>query len=148
MQFIEMLRKLLLTTLLAVLYAGRPPHLGGALLITFIFLLMLIKIKPYVDSGLNITQQISLVSQFLTVLGALMFLVVGYMDEVEGEAQSPDHLHLFASFSSTYLLPCYFLSIGIFLSIPYHIIPQNDGDGRCNTAHESPCMRKCYPEPA
>jgi hypothetical protein len=97
MQFIEMLRKLLLTTLLAVLYAGRPPHLGGALLITFIFLLMLIKIKPYVDSGLNITQQISLVSQFLTVLGALMFLVVGYMDEVEGEAQSP-FARSFASF--------------------------------------------------
>ena len=47
LQIIEMLRKLFMTTLLAMFFQGDSSHLGGALLITFLFLLLTIYYKPY-----------------------------------------------------------------------------------------------------
>ena len=81
-EFLELIRKLLLTTLLAVMYHGEPPHLGGALLTTFVFLLVNIVRKPYLNQGLNTFQQMAMISHFLTLYGLLMFVVTGYMEIV------------------------------------------------------------------
>ena len=65
-----MLRKLILTALLTVLYEGTPPQLGGSLLTIFLFLLVHVLVKPYVNQGLNVFQRLSLISQFLTVFAS------------------------------------------------------------------------------
>jgi Ca2+-binding EF-hand superfamily protein len=74
-ELLEMLRKFILTVGLAALYKGSPEHLGGSLLTIFVFLLMHVLLKPYINSGLNIYQRLALISSFLTAFGALMFML-------------------------------------------------------------------------
>jgi Ca2+-binding EF-hand superfamily protein len=74
-ELLEMLRKFILTVGLAALYKGSPEHLGGSLLTIFVFLLMHVLLKPYINAGLNIYQRLALVSAFLTAFGALMFIL-------------------------------------------------------------------------
>ena len=49
-------RKLILTAFLAVLYHGDPPQLGGSLLTIFLFLLLHLLNRPYLNQGLNVFQ--------------------------------------------------------------------------------------------
>ena len=70
-----MLRKLILTVALAALYQGEPAQLAGSLLTVFIFLVMHMLLKPYLNQGLNVFQRLALLSQFFTVFGGLMFVV-------------------------------------------------------------------------
>ena len=70
-----MLRKFILTVALAAMYQGDPAQLGGSLLTIFIFLVLHMLIKPYLNQGLNIFQRLALISQWFTVFGGLMFVV-------------------------------------------------------------------------
>jgi len=75
-----MFRKVIMTTILALVSRGDSSHLGGALLVTFFYLLALNLLKPYLNQGLNIFQRLCLISQFLTTFSALM-LFVSNLDE-------------------------------------------------------------------
>ena len=46
-----MFRKLILTVALAALYDGEPAQLGGSLLTIFIFLVLHMLLKPYLNPG-------------------------------------------------------------------------------------------------
>ena len=83
----EMSRKLILTSFLAVLYSGEPPQLAGSLLTIFVFLILHILLKPYLNEGLNVFQRLASLSQFLTVFGALMFVIMDFMERDMGAAQ-------------------------------------------------------------
>ena len=74
-EIVEMFRKLILTVALAALYKGEPAQLAGSLLTIFIFLVLHMLLKPYLNQGLNIFQRLALISQWLTVFGGLMFVV-------------------------------------------------------------------------
>ena len=74
-EIVEMFRKLILTVALAALYQGEPAQLAGSLLTIFIFLVLHMLLKPYLNQGLNIFQRLALISQWLTVFGGLMFVV-------------------------------------------------------------------------
>jgi len=62
-EMVEMLRKLLLTGVLVVVYKGSPPQLAGSLLTIFLFLVLHIQVNPYLNKGLNEFQRIILISQ-------------------------------------------------------------------------------------
>ena len=70
-----MLRKFILTVALAAMYQGDPAQLGASLLTIFIFLVLHMLMKPYLNQGLNIFQRLALISQWFTVFGGLMFVV-------------------------------------------------------------------------
>ena len=74
-EIVEMFRKLILTVALAALYKGEPAQLAGSLLTIFIFLVLHMLLKPFLNQGLNIFQRLALISQWLTVFGGLMFVV-------------------------------------------------------------------------
>ena len=74
-EIVEMFRKLILTVALAALYKGEPAQLAGSLLTIFIFLVLHMLLKPYLNQGLNIFQRLALISQWFTVFGGLMFVV-------------------------------------------------------------------------
>ena len=74
-EIVEMFRKLILTVALAALYQGEPAQLAGSLLTIFIFLVLHMLLKPYLNQGLNIFQRLALISQWFTVFGGLMFVV-------------------------------------------------------------------------
>lgn len=74
-ELVEMLRKLILTVALAALYQGEPAQLAGSLLTIFVFLVLHMLLKPYLNQGLNVFQRLALISQFFTVFGGLMFVV-------------------------------------------------------------------------
>jgi len=74
-ELVEMLRKFILTVALAAMYQGDPAQLGASLLTIFIFLVLHMLMKPYLNQGLNIFQRLALISQWFTVFGGLMFVV-------------------------------------------------------------------------
>merc|ERR1719183_1055906 len=55
----EMLRKFIMTSLLVVVYDGSAPHLVGALIVTFIFILLHLQLHPYLNKGLNDFQRLA-----------------------------------------------------------------------------------------
>ena len=79
-ELVEMLRKFILTVGLPVYFKGSPPQLGLSLVLVFLYLLAHILMKPMLNQGLNIFTQLSFISQFFTIFGALMFIVAEYMD--------------------------------------------------------------------
>lgn len=118
-ELVEMLRKLILTTFLAALYHGEPPQLAGSLLAVFIFLMLQILLKPYLNPGLNVFQGLASLSQFFTIFGGLMFVIMGYMDRDLGTDQNQSgkiivgFLILFANTAAVGLYPIYRVITGI-----------------------------------
>ena len=62
-EIVEMFRKLILTVALAALYDGEPAQLGGSLLVIFIFLVLHMLLKPYLNQG-NRKSQMSVLSKY------------------------------------------------------------------------------------
>ena len=87
-EFIEMARKLILTSFLSVLYQGSTEHLAGSLMTIFLFLLAQMLLKPYLNQGLNVFQRLSLISQWFTVFGGICFKMVDYIDTQYGNEPS------------------------------------------------------------
>ena len=81
-EVVEMYRKFLLTGLMVVLFDGSFPHLAGALLITFFFIMSHLMVDPYLNTGLNEFQRLALVTQFLTIFGGLIYLLVSVIEEL------------------------------------------------------------------
>ena len=81
-EVVEMYRKFLLTGLMVVLFDGSAPHLAGALLITFFFIMSHLMVDPYLNTGLNEFQRLALVTQFLTIFGGLIYLLVSVIEEL------------------------------------------------------------------
>jgi len=77
-----MLRKVLLTGILVVAYNGSPPQLAGSILTVFLFLVLHLQVSPYLNKGLNEFQRLILISQFFTIFGGLMFIMMGCMDDM------------------------------------------------------------------
>ena len=100
---------------LAALYLGSPAHVGGSLITIFVFLLLHVWRKPYLDpvqehahararahthnlshtrthihthtQGLNVYQQLALISSFFTVFGGIMFMLQTAWETTTGEKQ-------------------------------------------------------------
>ena len=81
-EVVEMYRKFLLTGLMVVLFDGSAPHLLGALIITFLFIISHLTVDPYLNKGLNDFQRLALVTQFFTILGGVIYLLVSVMEEL------------------------------------------------------------------
>ena len=81
-EVIEMSRKFLLTGLMVVLFHGSAPHLIGSLLVTFFFILAHLTVDPYLNAGLNDFQRLALVTQYITILGSLIYLLAGTLEEL------------------------------------------------------------------
>jgi len=86
---VDMLRKLLLTSVLVVVYAGSAPHLAGSLLTTFLFILLHLQVHPYLNSGLNEFQRLALVTQFLTIFGGIIYLMTECLDQLHEVQPDP-----------------------------------------------------------
>ena len=81
-EVVDMYRKFLLTGLMVILYDGTPPHLVGALLTTFVFLLLHVLWHPYLNQDLNEFQRLTLITQFITVFGCIIYDYVGTLDRL------------------------------------------------------------------
>ena len=86
-EIVEMVRKLILTTLLAVAYKGEPPQLAGSMVTIFVFLLGHLLLRPYLNQGLNVFQRLALLSQLATVFGAIMFVLTDCHEKEKGLSQ-------------------------------------------------------------
>ena len=87
-ELVEIARKLILTAILVVWFDGSEKHLAGSLLTAFVFILLHLKRRPYLNTGLNNFQTLALVTQFLTIFACIIFLKVGCLNQLV-EAQ-PD----------------------------------------------------------
>jgi hypothetical protein len=81
-EMVELVRKLLLTGILVVVYQGSPPHLAGSLLTIFLFLCLHLTVDPYLNKGLNEFQRLILFSQFFTIFGGIMYHMVSCVDKM------------------------------------------------------------------
>ena len=81
---VELLRKLLMTTVLVFIYSGSPAQLACGAMICFIFLLLNIAYSPYCSDSLNSLASFTLVAQFLTLFVGIMVVLV----KTQGEDQS------------------------------------------------------------
>jgi hypothetical protein len=84
---IEMTRKFLMTCFLAFLQAEGPSQLAVGALITFVFLIMNLSMRPYCTDGLNNLQTFSLISQFLTLFCGIL---IGYVEEMAKSGAGTD----------------------------------------------------------
>ena len=78
----DMIRKLILTSLLVVAFDGSAPHLAGSLLTTFIFLLLHLIKNPYHNAGLNNFQRLALITHFFTIFAGILYLMVDCLDDL------------------------------------------------------------------
>jgi hypothetical protein len=102
---VEMLRKLILTSLLVVIYDGSAPHLVGSLVTTFIFFTAHLKVHPYLNRRLNDFQRLALITQFFTILGCIVYLLVETLNELhEIKPSEEDEV-------ASYLLALFILAI-------------------------------------
>lgn len=119
MSFIWQLRKLILLGVLAVMYDGSPEHLAGSLLTTFLALILHMQLAPYLNSGLNVSQRLALISQFLTIFAGLMLIVTEYLELVFDQQQSERgkellaYLIMLVNLLATVLYPVYRLTLAI-----------------------------------
>jgi len=88
-EMVELVRKLLLTGILVVVYQGSPPHLAGALLTIFLFLCLHLTVEPYLNKGLNEFQRLILFSQFFTIFGGIMYHMVSCVDKMLEIEETP-----------------------------------------------------------
>jgi hypothetical protein len=104
-EVVEMLRKLILTSLLVVIYDGSAPHLVGSLVTTFIFIIAHLRVNPYLNKPLNDFQRLALITQFFTILGCIVYLLVElYNDVHEVKPSDGDQV-------ASYLLALFILAI-------------------------------------
>ena len=81
-----------------------------SLVTIFVFLLGHVLVRPYINQGLNVFQQLSSISQFFTVFGGLMFVVLQYWGESGGDTNGQGliaFLILFANGAAAGLYPLY-----------------------------------------
>jgi hypothetical protein len=69
---VEMLRKLLMTSLLVFVMPGKPGQLAAAAMITFCFLLLNLMCQPFCTPGLNSLSTFTLVAQFATLVSEIL----------------------------------------------------------------------------
>jgi len=77
-----MYRKLIMTSILVVAFEGSAPQLVGSLLTTFVFILLHLQVNPYLNRGLNHFQRLALITQFITCLSGIIYLMVGCLDDL------------------------------------------------------------------
>ena len=112
-EIMEMLRKLILTSVLVVIYNGSAPHLFASLLTTFIFILAHLRVHPYLNRRLNNFQRLALITQFLTILGGIIYLLMQTLNELH--EVSPGEGDQMAS----YLLALFILGINWLTGVVY-----------------------------
>ncbi len=88
-EMVELVRKLILTGILVVVYQGSPPHLAGSLLTVFLFLSLHLTVDPYLNKGLNEFQRLILFSQFFTIFGGIMYHMVSLSDKLLEIEETP-----------------------------------------------------------
>ena len=69
---VEMLRKLLMTSLLVFVMPGEPGQLAAAAMITFCFLLLNLTCQPFCTASLNSLSTFTLVAQFATLVSEVL----------------------------------------------------------------------------
>jgi len=89
-EVVEMTRKLILSSLLVVAYNGTAPQMVGSLITTFVFLLAHLQVHPYLNRHLNDFQRLSLITQFFTIFGAIIFLLMQTLNELNEVRPSPE----------------------------------------------------------
>jgi len=113
-ELVELLRKLVLTCILHVAYDGSTSQLSGSLLTTFIFLMLHLRVDPYLSKVLNSFQRLVLVSQFLTISGGIILvlkekteLLQATASENETEKNIVGALILCVNITAAFLYPAY-----------------------------------------
>ena len=78
-----------MTCFLVFMQAEGPAQLATGAMITFVFLVLNLKIRPFCSDNLNAVQTFSLVAQFLTLFSGIL---IGYLEEMEAgkNAKSSD----------------------------------------------------------
>jgi hypothetical protein len=89
-EMVELVRKLILTGILVVVYRGSPPHLAGSLLTIFLFLCLHLTVDPYLNKGLNDFQRLILFSQFFTIFGGIMYHMISCVDKMLEIEETPN----------------------------------------------------------
>jgi hypothetical protein len=72
---VELLRKLVLTSILALIAPGSAGQVVVGLLLSFVLLVANLKVKPYALDGLNTINQIAQINLFFVLLVALLLKV-------------------------------------------------------------------------
>jgi len=113
-ELVELMRKLVLTCILHVAYDGSTSQLSGSLLTTFIFLMLHLRVDPYLSKVLNSFQRLVLVSQFLTISGGIIIvlkenaeLLQATASENETEKNIVGALILCVNITAAFLYPAY-----------------------------------------
>jgi len=73
---VEMLRKLLMTSILIFIMPGTPGQLFTGAMIAFLFLILNLHIRPFCTAGLNSLSIISLIAQFLTLFVGIIIALL------------------------------------------------------------------------
>jgi len=73
---VEMLRKLLMTSILIFIMPGTPGQLFTGAMIAFVFLILNLHIRPFCTAGLNSLSIISLIAQFLTLFVGIIIALL------------------------------------------------------------------------
>ena len=98
-ELVEIARKLILTAILVVWFDGSEEHLTGSLLTTFVFIVLHLVRRPYLNTGLNNFQTLALITQFLTIFTLIIFLNVDCLNQLH-EAQPDSDTKTVAEFWS------------------------------------------------
>jgi len=116
-------RKLILTSLLVIAYDGSASQLTGSLLATNVFLILHMRVDPFLNKHLNEFQRLVLISQWLTIFGGIMFLLKDYMNNVlevnittqmQQERDFVAAILIFVNIFAAFLYPIYRIILAIF----------------------------------
>jgi len=112
-EIFDMIRKLILATILVMAYDGSPLQWAWSMLVTFFALISHLLAQPYLNAGLNVHQRLVLISQFLTTFGLMLFTLSDYMnsdyetDESQINTEAIAGLIILVNLFASVLYPCY-----------------------------------------
>ncbi len=89
---VEMLRKLLMTSVLVFIRPGTPGQLSAGAMITFFFLLLGLFWRPFCSSILNSLNNGTLIAQFLTLFVGIMIVLLDAMPAGTSQSGGDDRL--------------------------------------------------------
>jgi hypothetical protein len=89
---VEMLRKLLMTSVLVFIKPGTPGQMSVGAMITFFFLLLGLFWRPFCSSILNSLNNGTLIAQFLTLFVGIMIVLLDAMPAGTSQAGGDDRL--------------------------------------------------------
>jgi hypothetical protein len=89
---VEMLRKLLMTSVLVFIRPGTPGQLSAGAMITFFFLLLGLFWRPFCSSTLDILNSGTLIAQFLTLFMGIMIVLLDAMPAGTSQSGGDDSL--------------------------------------------------------